>query len=71
MKIPTDRIKGKTEAAKSPALICPLKAAATALTTDGPAEQPRSPATAKKANIAVVPFGQNLAQRLKMMYNLK
>ena len=46
---------GKTAAARIPRLISPSHRSETAPTREGPAEQPRSPASASMANIAVPP----------------
>ena len=48
---------GKTTAARIPALRLSLKWLATNPTREGPAEHPKSPARARKTNIAVFPPG--------------
>ena len=50
------RAAGKQIAARIPARSCPPARLETFPTRVGPREQPRSPARAKKANMAVPPF---------------
>lgn len=51
-------------ATNSPDLMLPFIAFETIPTTVGPTEQPRSPASANIANIAVPPLGHSSAARL-------
>ena len=48
---------GKTSPTARPVLMLPPNASDTAPTADGPAVQPRSPASASRANMAVPPLG--------------
>ena len=57
---------GNTIAAKSPAFRFSENAPDTTPTTPGPEEHPRSPASARSANNAVPPFGQDAAAILKV-----
>ena len=57
---------GKTVAARMPAFMFSPKASETKPTRVGPEEQPRSPASARSANIAVPPVRSEDAARLKV-----
>ena len=57
---------GNTIAAASPLCSEPLSFPETKPTREGPVVQPRSPARANKANMAVPPFGHAAAARLKV-----
>ena len=52
------RSTGKITAAKTPRLISSFKISVATPTIVGPNEQPKSPARARKANIAVPPLGK-------------
>ena len=55
---------GKIIAVKMPTFIFPLAISDIAPTRDGPEEQPKSPARASKANIAVPPLRRDAAALL-------
>ena len=63
---PTRKASGNRIAAASPVCRTPLNCPETNPTREGPVEQPRSPARANRANIAVPPFGQASAARLNV-----
>lgn len=63
---PSTKAMGKTAATRNPFFRSPPAAPDTNPTDIGPIVPPRSPASAKKANIAVPPLGQAREERLRV-----
>ena len=59
-------VMGKIIAVKMPTFIFPLATSEIAPTREGPEEQPKSPASASKANIAVPPLRREAAALLNV-----